>query len=565
MQDVRRLLDIAQGRRQADLVLKGADIVNVFSDEIMQADIAITDGLIIGVGSYEGVVEIPMQGKYICPGFIDAHLHFESTLVTPAEVVHNASLWGTTTFIVDPHESANVSGLAGIDYIIKQTEAVPANVYLMMPSCVPATPFEDNGYSLSAEDMKPYVEHPRILGLGEVMDYQAVLAADPGMLQKIALFRHKIIDGHAPGLSEQQLSAYALAGIATDHEAVDFAYALLQRRQGIHVLIREGSAARNVTDIVQGIIATGIDTAGFSFCTDDKHIADIRQEGHISYNIKKAIGLGLNPITAIKLATINTARVYGLKHLGAIAPGYQADLVILNDLYAMDIAAVYYKGELLKPGIPLTVLPCPASLRNTINISPDFAPKLQVELRENPTAIIQVVPGQIITQRVMALLPVEDAIAQASSEFNKVAVIERHQASNKVGVAFVAGFGIRGGAIASSVAHDSHNVIVIGDNDSDIVLAVKEIIRMQGGLSIAAGGQVKHCLPLPIMGLMSDAGFSTVNETLRTMKAQARLMGVAEGIDPFLTLSFLSLPVIPEIRITTRGLYDVVNSVISKP
>lgn len=559
MQDIRRLLDIAQGRKKADLVLKGAHVVNVFSDEIMQADIAIADGLIMGVGSYEGVVEIPMHGKYVCPGFIDAHLHFESTLVTPAEVVHNAALWGTTTFIVDPHESANVSGLAGIDYIIKQTESVPANVYLMMPSCVPATSCEDNGYTLSAEDMKPYVEHPRILGLGEVMDYQAVLAADPEMLQKIALFRHKTIDGHAPGLSEQQLSAYALAGIATDHEAVDFAYALLQRRQGIHVLIREGSAARNVTSIVQGIIATGIDTAGFSFCTDDKHIADIRQEGHISYNIKKAIGLGLNPITAIKLATINTARVYGLKHLGAIAPGYQADLVVINDLSTMGVEAVYYKGELINPEIPLAVLPCPPSLGNTINISPDFAAKLQVELRENPTAIIQVVPGQIVTQRVMALLPEDDAIAQASSEFNKVAVIERHQASNKVGVAFVAGFGIRGGAMASSVAHDSHNVIVIGDNDSDIVLAVNEIIRIQGGFSIVAGGQVKQCLPLPIMGLMSDAGFSTVNETLRTMKEQARLMGVPEGVDPFLTLSFLSLPVIPEIRVTTRGLYDVTN------
>lgn len=554
---MKRLLEIAQGQRKAELVLKNCFVVNVFSDEILRADIAISDGLIVGVGAYEGETEIDLTGKYVCPGFIDAHLHLESTMVTPAEVIHSAVQWGTTTFIVDPHESANVSGLRGIDYIFAQTEKVPANVYPMMPSCVPSTPFEDNGYTLTAEELKSYVDHPRVLGLGEVMDYQAVLSADTEMLRKIDLFKHKTIDGHAPGLSDTQLSAYTLAGITTDHEAVDFSYALRQRRQGIQILIREGSAARSVESIVKGIIDTNMDVSGFSFCTDDKHIEDIEREGHISYNIKKAISLGLIPVKAIKMATINTARFYGLKNIGAIAPGYQADLVVLSDLSQVEVEAVYHIGVLIDPSIQPVIAPCPPDLRNTVNISPDFAQILKAKIVENPAHVIQIVEEQIITRRITALLPMIDGVVSPSREFNKVAVIERHKGSKNIGIAFVAGFGITGGAIASSVSHDSHNVIVIGDNDADIVLAVEEIVRMQGGFATVAGGKVTASLPLPIMGLISDAGFTAVNETLLKMKEQARQLGVPAGIDPFLTLSFLSLPVIPEIRITTRGLCNV--------
>ena len=327
-----RCAQYTKGEVPAQIVFKNAKIVNVFTGEIITGDIAVAEGIIVGIGEYKGLVEKDMTGKYICPGFIDAHLHLESTLLTPAELVSAASRCGTTTFIADPHESANVSGLAGVDYILQQTENCRANVYVMMPSCVPATAVDDNGCTITAEEMKPYLQNKRILGLGEVMDYVSVVCSDPEMHKKLHLFERRIRDGHAPDLSDSDLQAYAMAGIETEHEASTFEYAMKERRNGMTILIREGSAARNVEAIVKGIVENGISTEGFCFCTDDKHIQDILQEGHIDHNVRKSIRLGLDPMTAIQMATIHPAKCYGLKDVGAIAPGYQADLIVLDDL-----------------------------------------------------------------------------------------------------------------------------------------------------------------------------------------------------------------------------------------
>ena len=344
LQKYQKCSKVTRGLRKAEFVLKNARIVNVFTREILEGDIAIQDGMIVGIGNYQGEEETDLGGRYVCPGFIDSHLHLESTLVTPAELVTVASRHGTTTFIVDPHESANVSGLKGIDYILNQTEDVDANVFVMMPSCVPATAIDDNGCTLTAQDMEPYLSKKRILGLGEVMDYISVVKGDEAMHRKLELFSDKVRDGHAPFLSDMDLQAYAMAGIATDHECSDFAYAMRERRNGMIVHIREGSAARNLKAIVNGIVENQMNGEGFCFCTDDKHIEDIEKEGHIDHNVRKAIGLGMNPIDAICMATINSAKCYGLTHLGAIAPGYQADLLVVDNLEKMTIQDVYYKG-----------------------------------------------------------------------------------------------------------------------------------------------------------------------------------------------------------------------------
>ncbi len=362
LKDYQRYSEITRGLRKAELVLKNAKIVNVFTGEILAGDVAIEDGIIVGIGSYEGKTERDMTGKYICPGFIDSHLHLESTLVTPGELVTVASRHGTTTFIVDPHESANVSGLAGIDYIVDQTEDVSANVFVMMPSCVPATSIDDNGCTLTAEDMAPYLKNERILGLGEVMDYISVVNGEAGMHQKLTLFENRVRDGHAPFLAERDLQAYVMAGIKTDHECSEFEYAMRERRNGMTILIREGSAARNVDAIVSGLVENHMTGEGFCFCTDDKHIEDIEREGHIDHNVRRAIELGMNPVDAIKMATIHSAQCYGFDNLGAVAPGYQADLIILNDLEKVSIDEVYYKGKVVQKDGKIEIRSCPARL-----------------------------------------------------------------------------------------------------------------------------------------------------------------------------------------------------------
>ena len=553
--------EMARGIRKAPLVFKNANVFYAHTGEFRKGDVAVADGMIIGTGNYQGEKEVDLTGKYLCPGFIDSHLHLESTLVTPGELIRQAAQCGTTTFIVDPHESANVSGTAGIDYILEQTEDVPANVYVMMPSCVPATHVDDNGCILTAGKMKTYLENPRILGLGEVMDAVSVINGSVAMHEKLSLFQNKIRDGHAPFLSSGDLAAYALAGIATDHECVDYEYAMEECRNGMQVLIREGSAARNLDAIVTGIVKNNTDTSGFCFCTDDKHIEDIRREGHINYNIRRSVELGLSPEKAIQIATIQAARCYGLTQLGAIAPGCQADLVVLKSLETMEVQDVYHKGKIVLKDEKTEIRPCAPELKNTVHLKNFEEKDLYLSCKNQKAHVLQMMEGQIVTKDVYEEVPFCEEKGEkvfASDEvFQKIAVIERHKCTGKVGVGIVKGFGIQGGAIASSVSHDSHNLIVIGDNDQDMYLAVQELVRTQGGYTLVEKGRVFDTLPLPVMGLMSDAGYEKVNDLLESMISKAHSMGIKKGFDPFITLSFMALPVIPDIRVTPRGVYIV--------
>ena len=554
-----KLSQIALHERKAELVLRNAMIADVFTDEIRRADIAVADGYIAAVGgSYEGTEEIDLNGKYVLPGFMDAHLHLESTMVTPNELITAAALCGTTTFIVDPHEAANVSGTEGIDYILDQTEHSPANVFVMMPSCVPATEYDDNGCLLTAEKMAPYLSSPRILGLGEVMNAPGVIHGDRQLHKKLELFSGRILDGHAPYLPDDELTAYALAGIRTDHEASDFDYALEEIRRGIHVHIREGSAAHNLETLINGILAHDLPCENFSFCTDDKHIEDILRQGHINYNVRRAVELGLSPMAAIKMATINTARCYVLKELGAVAPGYQADLIVTDDLSSFRILSVYHKGRLIDPSVRPETAACPDSLKNTVHVRPLSSDAFRLSITKEEVPVIRLNASQITTSKIACHLPKTDNYLPQDG-FNKIAAVERHKATGKTGVGICTGYNIRNGAIASSVSHDSHNIIVIGDNDADMLLAVSEIIRVQGGYTLVSRGKVLGTLPLPVMGLMSDAGFETVNRTLGQMIAEAHRLGIPDEVEPFITLSFLALPVIPEIRITPRGVLDTVS------
>lgn len=550
---------IARREKEAELVLKHGSVLNVLSGEILEADVVIQDGIIMAVGQdYHGRKEIDVSGKYILPGLIDAHLHLESTMVRPGELVRTAASVGTTSFIVDPHEAANVAGLRGIDFILKETEDVPANVFVMMPSCVPATPLDDNGVTLSAADMAPYLSNPRILGLGEVMDSVSVIHAVPAMMEKLRLFSEKTLDGHAPFLKNEDLSAYALSGICTDHEATSYEYAMEEVRRGIHVHIREGSAAHNLEAIVSGIVSHHSDTSSFSFCTDDKHIEDILKEGHISNNVRLAISFGLTPMQAVRMATIQTARLYGLKHLGAVAEGYQADLLIVGSLEKMDVLSVFHKGRLLSEQSREAFPPIRKSLLHTVHLKEVDVGDFILPIRKKQCSVMVMEPRQILTrEEIVSFGKTKNFLPEEHPGYLKIASLERHHNTGKIGLAVLSGYGLRHGAVASSVSHDSHNITVIGDNDEDMALAVRELRRVQGGYTVVSHGKVFDTLPLPIMGLMSDQDFHAVQKHLGPMIQKAHEMGVPEDIEPFIALSFLSLPVLPVLRITPRGLCRV--------
>ena len=557
-QNFSALAAAARGDVPAELVLRGGNVVNVFTGEIIKTSVAVTNGTIVGVGDpYVGEQEIDLTGKYLCPGFIDGHIHLESTMVTPSELVEQAVKCGTTTYIVDPHEAANVSGADGIDYILNETANVPANVFVMMPSCVPSLPFEDNGCTFDAKEMQKYLDNPRVLGLGEVMDYVSTVSAAPMMAEKLALFDGRPKDGHAPGLSGNELNAYVLAGITNDHECSSFDEVMEKRRLGMHIHVREGSAARNLEPIVKGIVENGQDVSGFSFCTDDKHIEDIHTDGHIDHCVRKAIACGMKPVDAIRMATIHTAQQYCLQHqLGAIAPGMQADFVVLDDLETVAVSRVFHRGADVSGFHAQPKLPMDSPLRQTVHCLPVQPKQLQVPVGDT-SPVIRVIPNEIVTGHDTVCLPQQNGLFVPNGEYSKIAVVERHHNTGKVGVGAVSGFGIRGGAIASTVAHDSHNLSVIGDNDGDMLLAIEHLRKIGGGYTLAANGKILHNVPLPIMGLMSDAGFDNVQTELSAMIVKAHEMGVPEGVSPLILLSFLALPVIPSLRITPRGLFDV--------
>ena len=556
---LKRIIAAATGSEKADLVLKRAKIINVFSEEIISGDLAIADGVIVGIGCYDGQHEIDCSQKIIAPGFIDAHVHIESSMVTPAEFARAVLPSGTTTVIADPHEIVNMGGSIGLDYLLRSSENIPLNVFVMLPAAVPASSFETNGGgAFLAADMTPFLAHPRILGLGEVMCFPDVLRGDAVILDKLLLCRDRICDGHAPGLSGKSLQAYAAAGIETDHEATTFAEAYEKLTAGQWILVREGSAAKNLRAIITGLLESGLPTERFLFCTDDKHLADIHRDGHIRWNIQTAIELGLDPIKAIKMATRNTAQAYGLKRLGAIAPGYRADLVLLSDLHSVIVETVYKDGQCLDamPSDNEPATEIDTRLLDSVHLDQLTPEKIALPVEEL-NHIIELIPDQIETNHLRGPLPAVDGHFVPNHRYAKLCVIERHRQTGNVGVAAITGFAIQQGAIATTVAHDSHNIIVVGDNDVDILLAVKTLSEIRGGYVVVSKQTVIGTVPLPVAGLMSLDSGENVQQQVTALIAQAHALGIPTGVDPFITLSFMALPVIPALRLTDRGLFDV--------
>lgn len=552
-------IQTALGERLPALVLKGGTVVNVFTGELVPGDVAIDGGRIVGVGDYDGAVQVDVRGRYIAPGFLNAHCHVESSMVLPGAYCREELRHGVTTLITDPHEIANVAGAEGIAYMLAATEDLPVRYYVQVPSCVPATPFEHAGAVLEAADLLPFRDHPRVLGLGEMMNYPGVAGCDPAVLDKLEAFTGKTLDGHAPSITGRGLQAYAAAGISTDHESVTWAEAKEKLRAGIAVLVREGSASRNLTDLLTGALADGTDTRNLAFCTDDKHLADLRREGSIRHNAARAVALGMDPVTAIQLATLNAARIYGLRDLGAVAPGYRADLVVLDNLNAMSVVQVYQDGVLrVDRGQVLdwpAEAPVPAALLDSVHLPPLTAAGLALPERES-YPVAELVPGQIVTRRV-DLSPAQVRDGLTDGTLRKLVVVERHHASGHLGVGLLRGYGLTRGAVGTTVAHDSHNLILVGDNDSDLLLAARTLQEVHGGYCLVRDGQVEGVLPLAAAGLMSTAPTEEFLPALEAMLAKARAMGVAEGVDPFTTLSFLALPVIPSLRVTDLGVFDV--------
>ena len=556
----KHLIRVAQGLEPADLVLKNAEVFHVYTGEFILCDIAIADGYIAGTGSYFGIEEIDMQGRYITPGFIDAHVHIESSMLTPYQFAKAALPCGVTTIVTDPHEIANVCGAKGIQYMLDATEQLPLNVYFMLPSCVPATDFEDSGAVLLAEDLEPFMEHPRVLGLAEVMNAPGVLQQDENVMAKLEMAGKGRIDGHAPGLTSSQLMGYAAAGITTDHECITKEQALDRLRAGIKVMLREGSAAKNM----RGLLPTvNPDTAPyFMFCADDKIPAELLDSGYINYMVKTAIEEGVSVANALQIATINAARHYGIKDAGAILPGRRADLLVFDNLDEWKPRQVYKdgrlavdNGRLLQEGRNCDS----SSLEHTVNLATVTVESFRLPLKTEMANVIGLVPYQIVTNKAALSVKRVDgcAVSDVENDILKLAVLERHHATGNIGLGLVKGFGLKRGALASTVGHDSHNLIVIGTNDEDMLAAVQELQRIGGGICIAEDGQIRGVLPLPVGGLMTNEPALMVAKQQAEMIALAREMGVPEFYSPFLTLAFLSLPVIPSLKLTDRGLVDV--------
>lgn len=553
----------ALGEIPAELTLKNARIINLFSGRIHTADVAIEGGVIAGVGSYRGEKEIDLHGRYLTPGLIDAHLHIESSMVSPKLFLERVLPWGTTALIADPHEIVNVLGAEGMRYLLRETQNVPADVYAMLPSCVPANQLEQNGFPFTAADMAEFVNHPRVLGLGEVMDAPSVLSGEEEMWAKLNLCRDKRIDGHGSGLSGRELQAYRLAGVMTDHECVSWDEALEKLEQGFYIQVREGSAARNLEALVKGMLKDNVPCDRFLFCTDDKHLDDIKREGHIRWNVKKAVSLGLDPASALRMATLNPAMAYGLTNTGAVAAGYKADLVIWDNLKDFNPLMVFKDGKLVSEnGSPIMIAPRDGKImdgeaRHTVKLPTLHVGDFTLKAEKN-FPVVEVVPYEITTKKRVMDLPADgEGNFAPGDEILKIAVIERHGRQNRMTVGAILGIGLKGGAIATTIAHDSHNLLVVGDSDSDILAAVKALIACQGGYAIAAGGKALMTQPLPVAGLFTDDPDSGIEENVAAMLKLARQMGVREGVDPFTTLSFMALPVIPELRVTDGGIYDL--------
>ncbi|MBI5569167.1 MAG: adenine deaminase [Desulfomonile tiedjei] len=559
--DTAQRIGMALGTRPVDLLLKNGRLVNVFSGEIHEASVAIHGDRIVGLEDYDAVETVDLEGRYITPGFIDGHLHIESTMLSIPEFARHVVPRGTTTVIGDPHEIANVHGVEGIRFMLDSSEGLPLRVFLMFPSCVPATPFETSGAHLTAKDMEPFKDHERVLGLAEMMNFPGVLAADPEILAKIEVFRDKVLDGHAPGLVGKGLFAYVNAGIGSDHECTQLEEARAKLRAGMRIMIREGSAAKNLDALLPVINAQN--SRNCFLVTDDLDPRDILEKGHLNNLVRTAIRKGLDPVTAIQMASLNTATYFKLKGLGAVLPGYLADLLILEDLKELAIARVYQGGRLVARDGSLVAPIRPAArttLPGSMNVDWDKVGDLSIEATGTTVRVIEVVPGQIVTKHAQDLAVVVNgkAVADPDRDLLKMAVIERHHGSGNFSVGFIRGFGLKHGAIASTVGHDSHNIIVVGVNDREMLAAARETARMGGGFAVVRDGQLLAALPLPIAGLMSDRPVEEVDRSLEGVVRAARELGCRLEA-PFATLSFMALTPIPELKLTDQGLFDSVN------
>lgn len=552
-----RIIAVAAGREKADLVLKNAKYLNVFSNEFLCGDIAVANGLIAGVGKYDGKTEIDVSGKLVLPGFIDAHIHLESSMVTPAEFAKAVVAHGTTTVITDPHEIANVMGIDGVEYMIQASQNLPIDVHFMMPSCVPATEIDESGAELDCKDIDLYLDNKKVLGLAEMMNYVGVINGDKNVLSKIVTSQahHKKIDGHAPELSGNDLNAYIAAGVYSDHECSTFENALEKLRKGQFIMIREGTAAHNLKALMP--LLTQQYYSRCMFATDDKHPSDLLYGGHIDYIVKQALKNGADPIVALKTATHHAARYFLLNNKGAIASGYLADIVVVDNLEDFNVETVFKRGKLVFDGevkdfsAPTVDEKLAEKCFDTFHLDSVTPSSFKVD---GKLGLIGLVGGELLTRN----LGTADKI-DVENDILKIACIERHKGTNHIGVGYVKGYSLKSGAVATSVAHDSHNIITVGCNDDDIAVAVNAIKDSKGGIAVVENGKIKALLELPIAGLMSDEPLTTVNEKLENAKSSAYELGADKSIDPFMTLSFLSLPVIPSLRITTKGVFDAEN------
>ena len=552
-----RIIAVAAGREKADLVLKNAKYLNVFSNEFLCGDIAVANGLIAGVGKYDGKTEIDVSGKLVLPGFIDAHIHLESSMVTPAEFAKAVVAHGTTTVITDPHEITNVMGIDGVEYMIQASQNLPIDVHFMMPSCVPATEIDESGAELDCKDIDLYLDNKKVLGLAEMMNYVGVINGDKNVLSKIVTSQahHKKIDGHAPELSGNDLNAYIAAGVYSDHECSTFENALEKLRKGQFIMIREGTAAHNLKALMP--LLTQQYYSRCMFATDDKHPSDLLYGGHIDYIVKQALKNGADPIVALKTATHHAARYFLLNNKGAIASGYLADIVVVNNLEDFNVETVFKCGKLVFDGevkdfsAPTVDEKLAEKCFDTFHLDSVTPSSFKVD---GKLGLIGLVGGELLTRN----LGTADKI-DVENDILKIACIERHKGTNHIGVGYVKGYSLKSGAVATSVAHDSHNIITVGCNDDDIAVAVNAIKDSKGGIAVVENGKIKALLELPIAGLMSDEPLTTVNEKLKNAKSSAYELGADKSIDPFMTLSFLSLPVIPSLRITTKGVFDAEN------
>jgi len=554
-----KIINVARGLEKAELVIKNANVVNVLSEEIHQADIAIQDGIIVGISdNYSGEKEINVNGAYVTPSFIDGHVHLESAMVLPKEFAKTVLPAGTTTAIIDPHEISNVFGLHGISFMHEAVKNLPLDVFTMLPSCVPATPFETSGFDLNSYDLSLLIDKPWVLGIAEMMNFPGVLNLDKNVMAKLELAKSKDkrIDGHAPFLSSKDLCAYIASGVKSDHECTTPKEAIEKLRLGMYIMIREGTAAKDLDALIP--VLKECNTRKCLFVTDDRHPSDLKE--HINGMVRRAVEAGVDPIKAIQCASLNTAEYFGLKNLGAVAPGYKADLLILPDLKSFKPSFVLKDGKVIVENGQLISkmeeFETP-SMRGSVNVKWIEEEDFRIEAKSDIMKTIEVIPHQLVTKSIESKIKIENgnAISNTETDTLKICVIERHRATGNIGKGFVKGFNLKSGAIASTVAHDSHNMIIVGTNDYDMYVAAVELVKSQGGKVVVNNGEVISKLPLPIAGLMSDKEFDFVLEKCAELNDASHSIGCTLE-DPFMTLAFMSLPVIPELKITDKGLFD---------